>query len=82
MANVFKRASGVRLKQKRTTQKSTAQLLSDGESEVLLDEVRKLIPQVEAVAAGQEKDANEQLKLLHEQHKAVLAKQRMTGPLG
>lgn len=82
MANVFKRASEMRLKHKKKIQQITAQLLSERESEVLLDEVRELIPQVEAVAAGQEKDANEQLKQLHEQHKVVLAKQRMTGPLG
>jgi len=82
MASVFKRASGVRLKHKKTVQQSSEQLLSDSESEALLHEVLELIPQVEAVAKGQEKDANQQLKLLHEQHKVVLAKQRITGPLG
>lgn len=81
MISVFKRAASKRLKQKKTVQQS-AQVLESGESETLLDEVRALIAQVENVAEGQEQEAAQRLKQVHEQHKAVLARRRITGPLG
>lgn len=82
MASVFKRAASKRLKHKKTVQQQSAQVLSDGESEALLHEVQELIAEVGSVAEGQKEEVAQRLKQVHEQHKAILAKQRIAGPLG
>ncbi|MAC45608.1 MAG: hypothetical protein CMI12_01970 [Oceanospirillum sp.] len=82
MVSVFKRAASKRLKHKKNVQQQPTEVLSDVESQVLLHEVQELIAEVESAAEGQKEDVTQRLKQVHEQHKAILAKQRITGPLG
>lgn len=80
MNNVFQRAAGKRLQQKKAAVNSEVSL-NEIESERLLNDFRDVITQVESAQHNNKEQAINCLQDLHKRHQGVLKNKCLTGPV-